>query len=61
MGKPEGKKILEKPRRRWEDNNKTDLTEIGREVGWIHLAQDRIKRDDLVNAVTNIPVPIKYW
>jgi hypothetical protein len=32
MGKPEGKKTLEKPRRRCEDNNKTDLTEIG--WGW---------------------------
>jgi hypothetical protein len=42
VGKPEGKKPLARPRRRWEDNTAMDLRKIGREdVDWIHLAQDR--------------------
>jgi hypothetical protein len=42
MGKPEGKRLLERPRHRWEDGIKTDLREIGWEgVEWIHLAQNR--------------------
>jgi hypothetical protein len=40
--KPEGKKVIGRPRRRWKDNIRTDLREIGREVvDWIYLAQDR--------------------
>jgi hypothetical protein len=42
VGKPEGKRPLGRPRRRWMDNNKIDLLEIGLSVvNWICLAQDR--------------------
>ena len=42
VGKPEGKRPLGKPRRRWEDNIKMDLLEVGRGSGdWMELAQDR--------------------
>ena len=42
MGKPEEKKPLGRPRRRWEDNTKMDLREVGCEPGeWIDLAEDR--------------------
>jgi hypothetical protein len=42
MGKPEGKRPLGRPRRRWEDGNRMDLGEIGLgDVDWIRLAQDR--------------------
>ena len=42
VGKPEGKRPLGKPRRRWEDNIKKDLQEVGCEgMDWIELAQDR--------------------
>jgi hypothetical protein len=42
VGKPEGKRSLERPRRRWEDNIRMELMEIGWEyVDWIHLAQGR--------------------
>jgi hypothetical protein len=42
IGKPEGRRPLGRPRRRWEDNIKMDLGEIGfGDVDWIHLAQDR--------------------
>jgi hypothetical protein len=42
VGKPEGKRPLGRPRRRWMDNNKMDLLEIGLSVvDWIGLAQDR--------------------
>jgi hypothetical protein len=42
MGKPEGKRSLGRPRRRWEYNIEMDLREIGwSSMGWIHLAQDR--------------------
>ena len=41
-GKPEGMRLLGRPRRRWEDNNKMDLQEVGCGVrDWIELAQDR--------------------
>ena len=39
--KPEGKKPLGRPRRRWEDNVKKDLQEVGRGGEWMELAQDR--------------------
>jgi hypothetical protein len=43
VGRPEGKKPLERSRRRWEDNIKLDLREIGiNGANWIHLAQDRV-------------------
>jgi hypothetical protein len=58
VGKPEGKKPLEKLRHRWEDNNKMDLQEVGCEgMDWIELAQDRERWRALVNAVMNLGVP----
>ena len=58
VGKPEGKRPLGRPRRRWEDNFKMDLQEM--ECGfmdWIELAQVRDRRRTLVNAVMNLRVP----
>ena len=56
--KPEGKSPLGRPRRRWEDNIKMDLQEVGCGVmDWIELAQDRDRWLALVNAVMNIWVP----
>jgi hypothetical protein len=50
VGKSEGKRPLERSRRRWEDNIRTDLREIGWEsVDWIHLAQDNYQWRALVN------------
>jgi hypothetical protein len=57
-GRPEGRRPLGRPRRRWEDNIKMDLREIGFEdVDWIHLAQDRDRRRAHVNTVMNLRVP----
>ena len=58
VGKPEGKIPLGKPRRRWDDNIKMDLQEVGcGGMDWIELAQDREKWRVLVNAVMNSWVP----
>ena len=58
VGKLEGKKPLERPRRRWEDNIKMDLQEVGRGCGdWMDLAQDRDRWRALVNMVMNFGVP----
>jgi hypothetical protein len=58
VGNPEGKRPLGRPRRRWVDNIKIDLIEIGRIVGdWIDLAQDRDQWRALVKAVMNFRVP----
>jgi hypothetical protein len=58
VGEPEGKRPLERPRRRWMDNIKTDLLEIGLNVvDWIGLAQDRYSWRALVDSVMNIRVP----
>jgi hypothetical protein len=58
MGKPEGKTPLERPRRRWEDNIKIDIQEIGCDgMDWIELAQDRDRWWALVIAVMNLRVP----
>jgi hypothetical protein len=56
--KPKGKRPLGRPRRRWVDNIKIDLLEIGwRGVDWIGIAQDRDKSRALVNVVMNLRVP----
>jgi hypothetical protein len=57
VGKPEGGRPLGRPRRRWEDNIKMDLREVGRGgIDWISLAQDRERWRALVNAVMNLRV-----
>jgi len=57
MGKPEGKSQLGRPRRRWEDNIKMDLQEVGcGGMDWIELAQDKNRWRTRVNAVMNIGV-----
>jgi hypothetical protein len=57
LGKPEGKRPVERPRQRWEDRIKVDLREIGcGGVEWIHPAQDRDRWLAVVNAVMNLRV-----
>jgi hypothetical protein len=54
VGKPEGKRTLERPRRWWVDNIKIDLRETGWDgMDWIDLAQDRDQGRALVNTVMN--------
>jgi hypothetical protein len=58
VGKPEGKRPLGRPRRRWVDNIKMDFTDIGwGSMDWIDLAEDREKRRALVNMIINVRVP----
>jgi hypothetical protein len=58
VGRSEGKRPLGRPRRRWEDNIKMDLAEIGIDrANWIRLAQDRVPWRAFVNSVMNLPVP----
>jgi hypothetical protein len=58
VGRPEGKRPLGRLRRRWEDNNKMDLREIGiNGANWIRLAQDRVQWRAFVNTVMNLRVP----
>jgi hypothetical protein len=57
VGKPEGKRPLGRPRRRWVDNIKTDLREIGWDgMDWIDLVHDTDQRMALVNTVMNLRV-----
>jgi hypothetical protein len=58
VGDPEGRRPLGKPRRRWVDNIKMDLTEIAWDgMDWIGMAQDRDQWRALVNTVMNLRVP----
>ena len=58
MGKHEGKRPLGKPRRRWEDNIKMDLLEVGGGCAdWIELAQDKEGWRALVSTVMNFRFP----
>jgi hypothetical protein len=58
VGKPEEKRPLERPRRRWVDNIRADLGEVGwGDVDWIGLAQDRNRWRALVNSVLSLRVP----
>jgi hypothetical protein len=58
LGKPEGKKPLGRPRRRWEGNIKMDHQEVAcGGLEWIELAQDRDRLRSLENVVTNLRVP----
>jgi hypothetical protein len=58
MGKPDGKKPLGRTRRRWEDNIRLDLQEVGcGGMDWIGLAQDRFRWRTIVNTAMNLRVP----
>jgi hypothetical protein len=58
VGKPEGKRPLGRPRRRWEDNIKMDIQEVGGGRGdWMELAQDRDGWRAVVSTVKNFRVP----
>ena len=58
VGKPEGKRLLGRPRRRWEDNIKIDLRDVGSDPEeWIDLAEDRDQWRGYVRAVMNLRVP----
>jgi len=57
-GKPQGKRLSGRHRRRWEDNIRMDLMEVGWEcVDWIHVGKDRNHWWSLVNTVMNLRVP----
>jgi hypothetical protein len=58
VGKPEGKRPLGRPKRRWVDNIRMDLGEVGwDDVDWIGLAKDRNRWRAVVNSVLNLRVP----
>jgi hypothetical protein len=58
VGKPEGRRPLERPRSRWLDNIRMHLVEVGwGDVDWTGLAQDRERWRSLVNSVLNLQVP----
>jgi hypothetical protein len=57
VGRPKGRRPFGRPRRRWEDNIKTDLQDVGWGMKWIELVQDRDGWWDVVNAVVNLRVP----
>jgi hypothetical protein len=58
VGKPEGRRPLGRPRRRWEDNIKRDLLEVGGGCGdWMERAQNRVSWRELLSTVMNFGVP----
>jgi hypothetical protein len=57
VGRPEGRRPLGRPKRRWEDNIKIDLQEVEWDMDWIEMAQDRDRWPALVNAVLKLRVP----
>jgi hypothetical protein len=58
VGRPEGRRPLGRPRRRWEDNIKMDLQDVGwGGIDWIELAHDKDRWRAVVNAVINLRVP----
>jgi hypothetical protein len=58
VGKLEGRRPLWRPRRRWKDNIKMDLQEVGfGRIDWVELPQDRYRWRTLVSAVMNLRVP----
>jgi hypothetical protein len=58
VGKPEGMRPLGRPRRRWENNIKMNLQEVGcGDMNWIDLAQDRDRWRAFVNAVMSLRIP----
>jgi len=58
VGSPEGKRPLRRPRHKWEDDIKVDLSEIGiNGAKWIQMAQDRVQGQAFVNKVMNLLVP----
>jgi hypothetical protein len=57
VGRPEGRRPLGRPNHKWEDSNRLDLQEMGRDMCWIDLAQGRDRRWALVNVVMNLWVP----
>jgi len=58
VGKPEGKRLLGRPRCRWEDNIKMDLREVGGGRGdWMEFAQDRTRWRALVGTMRDFRVP----
>jgi hypothetical protein len=57
VGRPEGRRPLGRPRRRWEDSIKMDLQEVGWSVDWIELTQDGDRWRAVVNTVMNFRVP----
>jgi hypothetical protein len=60
VGKPEGKRPLRRPRRRWEDNIKLDLRDIEIDgANWIRLAQYKVQWRNFVNTVMNLWVPYR--
>ena len=57
VGKSEGKRPLGRPRRRWEENIRIDLQEVGGGGDWMELVQDRDRWRALVDTVMNLRVP----
>jgi len=58
VGRPEGRRTLGRPRRRWKDDIKIDLQEVGwKGVDWIGVAEDRDRWGAVVNAVMKLRVP----